>query len=187
MPARDEAAKVYKAWIDMTATLVKKMLDANTRTVWTKNYLALNEGESDVFIFLTYHTDTAQEAERLLQPVLSKANKDLGELGEPPAPSTDEELSIFDWVKRVPDIFALTLLEHFKQRVVECTEAIVILEDKAKEAEERAKLNEATWRCEGCGQPIARHESNTTTGGPGSVRCSIKADGSICCSHLPPK
>ncbi len=47
--------------------------------------------------------------------------------------------------------------------------------------------NSATEACEGCGNAVARHESGITTGGPGSVRCSIKEDGSVCCSHLKPK
>lgn len=42
-------------------------------------------------------------------------------------------------------------------------------------------------RCEGCGAEVASHESGTTRGGPGSVRCSIRKDGNVCCSHLPPK
>lgn len=41
--------------------------------------------------------------------------------------------------------------------------------------------------CDGCGDPIVAYELNTKRGGPGSVRCSIRADGRVCCSHLPPK
>jgi len=41
--------------------------------------------------------------------------------------------------------------------------------------------------CDGCGSPIVAYEINTTRGGPGSVRCSIRADGNVCCSHLTPK
>jgi predicted kinase len=42
-------------------------------------------------------------------------------------------------------------------------------------------------RCEGCGAEVASRESNTDRGGLGSVRCSIRKDGNVCCSHLPPK
>jgi hypothetical protein len=47
--------------------------------------------------------------------------------------------------------------------------------------------NAPSEKCEGCGNPVIRHETAARASIPGSVRHSIREDGVVCCSHLPPK
>ena len=49
-----------------------------------------------------------------------------------------------------------------------------------------AKYEWNTEKCEGCGKPVARHESGPRPGLFRSARHSVKANGDVCCSHLTP-
>ena len=123
---------IYKALVELTSTLILRMLDKEVKTIWAENKLTLvPEGGFGVFVFITYDTKTAIAVKSVLERAGGLSDQDLGALGNPP-PAVMEP-------------------------------------------------------CDACGYPVTGYEVNTTRGGPGSVRCSIRADGNVCCSHLTPK
>jgi hypothetical protein len=76
---------IYQALVDLTSTMIEKMVDKGLKTSWCVNELTLvPEGKSGLFVLITYNGDMAKAVQKALQDAGLLGTVDLGILDTPP-------------------------------------------------------------------------------------------------------